>query len=120
MDRAETITTELERVGELAEAVFAHVEDVFAVVAAFWRAIGDDELGESGAAHDGPAVVADVVQNESVARVEADRQCPLVPGDGVAVHGEADAFGLDGIEGLERRARGGEGFGIGGESAPGG
>ncbi len=102
---AEAVAAEAEAVGAHAHAVFADVEGVLADLLRLRVAVGDDHLGERGAVEDGPLFaligVANVVEGEAFAGVEADDDIPLLPGDTVAVHGEAGAFGLGDDERLD-------------------
>ena len=85
-----------------AEADLADVERVLAVPGRAGVAVGDDELGARRAVADRPhpaaVLVADLVQDETLALVEADAQTPLLPAHLPAVDLEARALGLDDLE----------------------
>ena len=98
LDRAEAVAAELEAVAHHPHAVLAHVEHVLAVVGGRRVAVGDEHLSEGSAVEDRPlltlVVVADGVEHHPFARVEADAEAPLLPGDAVPLDLEAGALGL--------------------------
>ncbi len=108
-DQAEAIAAEFEAVGAHAHAVLADVEGVLAALGGAGVAVGNDHLGERGAVEDGAfaavVVVAEVVQRQSLAGVEADDEAPLLPGDLIAVDLEARSLGLDDLQRLDVLAR---------------
>ena len=106
LDRAKAVAAELQRVGELAEPVFADVEDVLAGVRRMRRAIGHRHLGDRGAVADRTPGVGDVVQRQPLAGVEADHHRPVVPVDPPPRHREGDAVRLGDVDRLEVVARG--------------
>ena len=101
-DGAETVAAQRQRVVVLAHAVFAGVERIAAEIAASRIAVGHHHLGHRGAVHDGaqPALVlvGDVIEDESLAHVEADADVPLLPAHEVALDREARPLRLHDAE----------------------
>src|SRR5204863_7982723 len=83
MDQAEAIAAELQAVGAGPHAVFADVERVFPHLRRAGIAIGDDHLGERRPVQDRPLLaavaVAEMVQRQPLAGIEADDEAPLLP-----------------------------------------
>src|ERR1700735_4863476 len=95
MDYAQTIATQGQRVCHAAEAEFAAIENVLAIVASLRRAVRHHHFGDGRAIDEGPALVllgiADGVKHQSLARAEPDAKVPVLPGDQVALHHETGA-----------------------------
>jgi hypothetical protein len=98
-----------ERLGELAEVVLAHVERRAPDPRPVRDPVRHVDLVQRDAPDDRPhaaaVVVADVVQDESLTRVEADAEVPLLPFDLVVVAREARPLRLDEPQRLEPGAR---------------
>ena len=78
VDQAEAVAAELQAVGAHAHAVLADVEGVLAPLRRAGVAVGHDHFGERGAIEDravaAVVAVAEVVQRQPFAGVEADRR----------------------------------------------
>ena len=107
VDQAEAVAAQLQAVGAHAHAVLADVEGVLAPLRRAGVAVGDDHLGERGAVEDravlAVVVVAEVVQRQPFAGVEADDEAPVLPAHLVAVDLEARPLGLRDLERLDVR-----------------
>src|SRR3989454_8734972 len=84
-DLAEAVTAEHEAVGEHAHAVLALVERVLPPMGGRGVAVWNDHLGPRRAVQDRPdaaaVLVPDGVQDEALARGEADSEPPFLPGE---------------------------------------
>ncbi len=109
MDMAETVAAQRQAIEQRADAVFAEIEGVAAERARGWIAVGHDHFGERGAVHDGAqtalVLIADVVEDQAFADIEADAQAPFLPAHLVALDGEAWAFRLGYLQGLHVAAQ---------------
>ena len=105
VDVTEAIAAEREGIEQLPDAVFAGVEGVAARVAAGRVAIGHDHLRHRRAVHDGaePALVfiTDLMEDQTIADVEAHPDLPFLPAHQMALDREAWAFGLHDLERLQ-------------------
>src|SRR5260221_6715258 len=79
MDETKTVTSQFERVRQPAETVLAHVEGILAVVRPARVSVGHDHLGEPQAAKQGGAIIRNMVEDQPLARREADEELPLLP-----------------------------------------
>ena len=102
VDLAQAVAAQLQRVQQQPDAVLALVEHVLDPVGRRGVAVGDVHLRQRGPVHDrahpAPVLVADLVQDQSLARGVAHPQPPLLPADGVPVHGEARTLGLGDLD----------------------
>ena len=109
MDHAQTIATQGERVRHAAEAEFAAIENVLAIVASLRRAVRHHHFGDGRAIDDGPPFavlgIADGIKHQSLAPIEAHAKVPVFPGHLVALHHETGAIGLHHIEPGRRLAK---------------
>ena len=98
-----------QRLGELAEVVLADVERRAPDPRPVRDPVRHVDLGQRDPADDRPhaaaVVVADVVQHEPLARVEADAEVPLLPLDLVVAAREARPLRLDELQRLEAGPR---------------
>ncbi len=105
VDVAQAVAAEAQRIEQRADAVFADVEGVAAEAAAPRVAVGHDHFGERGTAHDRAqpvaVVIADVMEDQPLADIEADAKLPLLPAYQMAFDSEARALGLPHLERLE-------------------
>ena len=101
-DLAEAVAAELERGGHQPEPPLADVERGAAVVVGRRVAVGHDHLGErqpvGDLAHAAAVLVAEGVDHEALAVVEAEPHRPLLPVQLVAVERERRAVGLGYLE----------------------
>ncbi len=98
-DLADAVAAERERLRHAAEAPLPRVERVLPAVHRARIAVRDHHLADRRAVQDRPqasvvVVVRDLVQHETLERVERDAELPLLPLHEVAVDREARAFGL--------------------------
>ena len=99
-DFTETIAAQRQRVGQGAKPVFADIEGILARRRRRGVAIGHRHFGDRCAIADLAllpfihVVVAQVMQHQPLARIEADAEAPALPVHAPAIDGEADAFGL--------------------------
>ena len=110
-DLAQAVTAQLQRVRQDADAVFADVEGVAPSLEWPRIAVRDDEFGHGCPVNDRaqPAVVlvADRVQHQSFARVEAQPETPLLPAHLPARRpSKLDARRLPYLDGFQPAARG--------------
>src|SRR3954454_21460712 len=98
LDVPDAVASERQRVRQPPDAVLALVEHVLDPVRGRRIAVRHVHLRQAGAVDDRPqgaaVVVADLVQDETLARREADAQVPLLPLHVVPVDREAGALGL--------------------------
>src|SRR5262245_49337193 len=103
-DVTEAVAAELQRIEELADAIFAGVEGIPAVVGAGRVAIGHDHLGQRCTVHDRPQaagiLITDGMKREPFADVEAEPQLPFLPAELIALQREARALRLGDCERL--------------------
>ncbi len=106
-DLPEAVAPVLEGVGEGADAVLPHVEGVAVKVGRPRVAVGHHHVGDGGAVEDGPLPslvrVGHGVNDQPLARREAQAHPPLLPGELVATQLEARALGLPDLDRLEIR-----------------
>ena len=97
-DVADAVASQLQRVHQSAEQIFAGVEIVLPEAHRPRVSIWHEHLGDRRTMDDRPdascVFEADTVQDQALAHVVADAQRPLLPGDHVAVEGEARALRL--------------------------
>ena len=97
-DLAEAVAARAQRGGHEAQAPLADVERGPPVVVRAGVAVRHHHLGEREPVRDRPqpaaVAIADRVQDQALAVVEADPQLPVLPAQQVAVEGERDALGL--------------------------
>lgn len=107
VDAALAVTAQAEWVGHVTTAVLAEIEGVLALMRVFWVAVRDDHFRERQSVKDGACFaldlvkVGDVVEDDALSVVESDVDGPVLPLDDSAVDGEADAFGLGNVDGLQ-------------------
>jgi len=104
-DLAEAVAAEHQGDDLLAEQVLAGVEVVLPEPGRARVGVGDHHLGDGGTVDDRPVRHAELVQGEAFAGVEPDPQPPALPGQLVAVEGEAGTLGLGDLDRPERGAR---------------
>ncbi|MNC27320.1 hypothetical protein D3C75_754890 [compost metagenome] len=108
-NRAQAIAAELQLVGQTSKAVFTAVERAFPVMIELVIRIGNAHVGDTGAiedrAHDVAVLVAQLVQNQTLTRREADAELPVLPVHFPVIDGEAHALGLRDVQRLEPVAR---------------
>src|SRR5258708_9972880 len=102
MDETKTVTSQFERVCQPADTVLTNVEGILAVVRPARVSVGHDHLGEPHAAKQGAAIISNMVEDQPLARREADEELPLLPVHTVAIlYRKASALGLRDLEGFE-------------------
>ena len=108
VDLAEAVTPLGQRVGHAAETPLPSVEGTLPRVHGARVPVGHDHLADRGAVDDRPyppaVLVADGREHQSLQRVHADAQRPLLPAHEVALHLEARAIGLGDLQWLQVRA----------------
>ena len=104
-DRAQAVAAQLQRIGELAEAVLADVEHVLPRMAGLRRTVRHHHLRQCHAPHDAAAAEADLVQGDRLARIEPDDEFPTVPANDISVEGKARPLGLHDVQRFQRRAK---------------
>jgi hypothetical protein len=101
-DGADAIAAERQGVGQHADAVLADVEGILAEVSAAGVPVRHDHLGQCRAMQHRPQpaaiLVADGMQHQAFARVEAHPQAPLLPVHLVALDSETRALRLDNLQ----------------------
>ena len=106
-DLPEAVAAELERRGHVAQAPLADVERGAPVVVERGVAVRDDHLREGQAVGDvadvAVVVVGDLVDDRSLAVVEAQPHRPVLPAQLGALDREGHALGLGDVQGLEVR-----------------
>ena len=100
-DMAQAVAAQLQRVGQLAQPIFADIKHILAEMPALRHAVGHHHLGDGGSGHDRPAVIGDVVQGQPLAGVEADHAAPFIPADFAVLEHEAGPFRLDDVQRLQ-------------------
>lgn len=100
LDRAQAVAAETEVVGVDSRAVVAQIESRFARVWGARVAVGHEHFRQREAVEQAAVVVADVVQGQAFAVVEAKAKGPFLPGDLLAGDTEGGAGGLDDLEGF--------------------
>ena len=104
MDVAEAVAAQLQRVGKLAEAVFAGIERAFPEMVGGRIGIGHDHVGDAGPVDDRPLALTiakrDLVQHETLARGPADAERPVLPIDLPSLDRKARAVLLHDIQRL--------------------
>ena len=102
MDMAEAVATERQGIEELADAILARIEGIAAEGAATGIAVGNDHFSHRGAVHDGAEaafiLIADHVQDQAFADMEADAHLPLLPAHQISFDAEARAFRLGDLQ----------------------
>ena len=105
VDLAQAVAPECQRVGHAPEAPFAGVEGALPRVHRAGVAVGHHHLAHRGAVdqrpHAAAVLVADRREDQSLQRVHAHPQRPLLPPHEVALDREARSLGLGDGEGLE-------------------
>src|SRR5215510_11655857 len=108
VDLAQAVTTELERVGQHANSVFADVEGVASEVRRPRVTIRDKHVCQRSAVQNRPFPslirVRYGVQDQPLARSETNTKTPLLPADLVAFDDEAWALRLVNFDGLQVRS----------------
>ena len=103
-DLPQTVAAELERRGHEAQAPLADVVRGAAVVVVRGVAVGNDHLREGHAVGDvadiAVVVIGDLVDDWSLAVVEAKSHRPVLPAQLGALDREGDALGLSDVQGL--------------------
>ena len=98
VDVAQTVAAEAQRIEQRADAVFPEIEGIAAKAAAPRIAVGHDHFRKRRAVHDWAqalaVLIADIVEDQPFADVEADPEAPLLPGDEMALDSESRALGL--------------------------
>ncbi len=108
VDLAEAVAPEHQRVGLLAQQVLARVEVVLPEVNRPRVGVRHDHLGDGRAVDQRPFPASvgerDLVQDQALARVEADPEPPVLPRHHVVVDLEAGTLGLGDLQWPQRGA----------------
>ena len=109
VDLAEAVAPQGQRVGHAAQTPLPGVERTLPRVHGARVPVGHDHLAHRGPVHDRPhppaVLVADGGEHQSLQRVHADAQRPLLPAHEVALHLKARALGLGDLQWLQVRAQ---------------
>ena len=107
-DVTDTVAPELEAVGTHTHSIFADVKCIFADLRRARISIGNDHLGERGTVKNGPRSsmvgVTHVMEGESLARIKADHERPVLPADSRALQRKAWPFRLCDVQRLDIRS----------------
>ena len=102
MNMAEAVAAERQGIEKLADAIFARIEGIAAVGAAAGIAVGHNHFSHRGTVHDGAQaafiLIADHVQDQAIADMEADAHLPLLPAHQISFDGEARPFRLGDLQ----------------------
>ncbi|MNS12131.1 hypothetical protein D3C72_436890 [compost metagenome] len=108
-NRPQAVAAQFQLVGQTTEPVFAAVERAFPVMIELVVRIRNAHVGDTGAvedrAHDIAVLVAQLVQNQTLTRREADAELPVLPTHFPVIDGEAHALGLRDVQRFEPLAR---------------
>ncbi len=105
LDESKAITTQFKAVRAHPKTIFAGIEGVLAGLLRGRVAVGNHHLREGGAIEHRAilalVLIAEMVQRQSLAGIEANDKTPLLPLYLVAVHREAGAFRLIDLQRLD-------------------
>src|ERR1700737_2550174 len=104
LDHTETVTTQFEVVGSDPGADVAKIEGRFAVVRRSRVGVWDKHVRYGQAIEDASAVIADIMQGQSLTVIETDAESPFLPFYDIPVDSVARALWLNDIVRLQSSA----------------
>jgi hypothetical protein len=81
LDHTKTIATKGEIVGTITSTSVTKVEGLLAVEGRASISIRNSHLADAHAVHDAPSIIANIVEDGTLARIEGDAKAPLLPLD---------------------------------------
>src|SRR6266699_4117400 len=101
VNETKTVTAQFQAVRQPTHSIFPHIKCILETVIRTWISIRYHHFSESDRAEQRPAVVMQIVQNQSLPRGKSDAEIPLLPPDTVPIHRKAWPLRLRDFKRLE-------------------